>query len=97
MRTVALFSRLAYAGAVITGCIFTSGIANAQPNMPCSTARVIVPFAAGGESDIITRIFTDAANKAYVDRGFDKAYEGTAIALAISQPVLSNGQIFGIV
>ncbi len=43
---------------------------------------------------------TDAANKAYVDtsinRATNKAYEGTAVALAISQPVLSNGQTFAI-
>ena len=44
-----------------------------------------------------TPIFgTDAANKAYVDRGLNKAYEGTAIALAISQPVFGPGQNFAI-
>lgn len=37
---------------------------------------------------------TDAANKAYVDKGVNKAYEGTAIALAISQPVFLPGQNF---
>jgi hypothetical protein len=37
---------------------------------------------------------TDAANKAYVDKGVNKAYEGTAIALAISQPVFLPGQTF---
>ena len=35
---------------------------------------------------------TDAANKAYVDKGVNKAYEGTAIALAISQPVFLPGR-----
>ena len=39
---------------------------------------------------------TDAANKAYVDKGVNKAYEGTAIALAISQPVFLPGQSFAI-
>ena len=39
---------------------------------------------------------TDAANKAYVDRGLRKAYEGTAIALAISQPVFAPGQTFAV-
>ncbi len=37
---------------------------------------------------------TDAANKAYVDKGLNKAYEGTALALAISQPVFLPGQTF---
>ncbi len=37
---------------------------------------------------------TDATNKAYVDKGLNKAYEGTAIALAISQPVFLPGQTF---
>jgi hypothetical protein len=39
---------------------------------------------------------TDATNKAYVDKGLNKAYEGTAIALAISQPVFLPGQTFAI-
>ena len=39
---------------------------------------------------------TDAANKAYVDKGVNKAFEGTAIALAISQPVFMPGQSFAI-
>ena len=47
--------------------------------------------------DVGTPIFaTDAANKAYVDQGLNKAYQGTAIALAISQPVLGTGQNFAI-
>jgi trimeric autotransporter adhesin len=39
---------------------------------------------------------TDAANKAYVDKGVNKAYEGTALALAISQPVFLPGQSFAL-
>jgi hypothetical protein len=39
---------------------------------------------------------TDAANKAYVDKSTNKAYEGTAVALAISQPVFLPGQNFAI-
>jgi hypothetical protein len=37
---------------------------------------------------------TDATNKAYVDRAVNKGYEGTALALAISQPVFMPGQSF---
>jgi hypothetical protein len=45
--------------------------------------------------DVATPIVgTDATNKAYVDKGLNKAYEGTAIALAISQPVFLPGQTF---
>ncbi len=39
---------------------------------------------------------TDAANKAYVDKGLNKAYEGTALALAISQPMFLPGQSFAL-
>jgi trimeric autotransporter adhesin len=47
--------------------------------------------------DVATPILgTDAANKAYVDKGVNKAYEGTALALAISQPVFLPGQTFAI-
>jgi len=51
--------------------------------------------------DVATPIVgTDAANKAYVDtsinRATNKAYEGTAVALAIEQPIFQNGQTFAI-
>jgi hypothetical protein len=39
---------------------------------------------------------TDAANKQYVDRGLNKAYQGTAIALALSQPIFAPGQNWAI-
>lgn len=46
---------------------------------------------------------TDAANKAYVDSGLnaanrriDKAYQGTAIALALSQPIFAPGQSWAV-
>lgn len=46
---------------------------------------------------VATPIFgTDAANKAYVDRGLNKAYQGTAIALALSQPIFAPGQTWAI-
>ncbi|MGA7323577.1 MAG: hypothetical protein WBX25_03615 [Rhodomicrobium sp.] len=47
--------------------------------------------------DVATPIVgTDAANKAYVDKGVNKAFEGTALALAISQPMFMPGQSFAI-
>jgi hypothetical protein len=47
--------------------------------------------------DVGTPIFgTDAANKAYVDKGMNRAFEGTAVALAISQPVFLPGQNFAV-
>ncbi len=36
----------------------------AAPDLPCSTARLIVPWNAGGGTDVIFRIVADAANKA---------------------------------
>ncbi len=41
-------------------------------------------------------IGTDAANKRYVDRGLNKAYDGTAIALALSQPIFAPGQTWAV-
>ena len=38
----------------------------------------------------------DATNKAYVDKGLNKAYEGTAIALSLSQPIFTGNQTFAI-
>ncbi len=35
----------------------------AEADIPCSTARLIVPWSAGGDTDVIFRIIADAANK----------------------------------
>ena len=32
-------------------------------DMPCSTAKLIVPWGAGGDTDIIFRLVVDEANK----------------------------------
>jgi tripartite-type tricarboxylate transporter receptor subunit TctC len=64
MRSPRLSLHLALAGVLTAGVALAAPFASAQEvKMPCSTARVIVPWPAGGESDIITRVFTDAANK----------------------------------
>ncbi len=43
------------------------GEATAAPKMSCRTAKVIVPWNPGGETDIVGRIFVDAANRAGAD------------------------------
>lgn len=40
-----------------------AGIARAEPEIPCSTARMVVPYGAGGGSDIQARILVDAYNR----------------------------------
>lgn len=39
------------------------GAAVAQPEIPCSTARLVVPYGAGGGSDLQARVIADAYNK----------------------------------
>jgi hypothetical protein len=39
---------------------------------------------------------TDATNKGYVDAGLAKAYEGTAIAVAMAQPIFHGNQSFAL-
>ncbi|MFV0514683.1 MAG: Bug family tripartite tricarboxylate transporter substrate binding protein [Jhaorihella sp.] len=46
--------------AVVAG---NPGLAQAQADIPCQTARVVVPFGAGGGSDVHARILVDAANR----------------------------------
>jgi putative tricarboxylic transport membrane protein len=40
-----------------------AAVAANAADIPCNTARVIVPWGAGGESDILMRIVSDAANR----------------------------------
>jgi len=44
-----------------------AGAASAAPDIPCSTARLVVPYGAGGGSDIHARIIADAYNRLDVD------------------------------
>ena len=75
-----------------TGLLVSNSVGTAQ-----FTANSSGYISAEGNrvQDVATPIAgTDATNKAYVDKGLNKAYEGTAIALAISQPVFLPGQTF---
>ena len=42
----------------------TAGSALAAVKIPCRTAKVIVPWKPGGETDVVARIFVNAVNKA---------------------------------
>ena len=86
----------------VTGQSYLNGGATISNNLTVSGpgnggSPTTIDMGGNRVQDVGTPIFgTDAANKAYVDRGLNKAYEGTAIALAISQPVLATGQSFAI-
>lgn len=61
-------------GPVMITCLFRRGLAGAillflaapamAADLPCSTAKLIVPWPAGGDTDIIFRIIVDSANRA---------------------------------
>jgi len=52
----------AVAAAVLAIPALTAATANAV-EIPCNTARLIVPWGAGGETDIVFRMVTEAANR----------------------------------
>ena len=86
----------------VTGQSYLNGGATISNNLTVSGpgnggAPTAIDMGGNRVQDVGTPIFgTDAANKAYVDRGLNKAYEGTAIALAISQPIIGPNQTFAI-
>jgi tripartite-type tricarboxylate transporter receptor subunit TctC len=49
------------AAATLTAAVISSGAAAAD--IPCGTAKLIVPWGAGGGTDVIFRIIVDSANK----------------------------------
>lgn len=51
------------AGAAAAGAVL-AGPAAAAVDLPCSTAKLIVPWNPGGDTDIVMRAVTDAANRA---------------------------------
>ncbi len=80
--------------ATIGGQAFLTGGATVSNNLTVAPGTD-VSMGNNAVHDVGTPVFaTDATNKAYVDKGLNKAYEGTAIALAISQPVFLPGQTF---
>ncbi|WP_417718535.1 Bug family tripartite tricarboxylate transporter substrate binding protein [Salipiger sp.] len=48
------------ATAVVTA---SGGMAQAAPEIPCSTARLVVPYGAGGGSDLQARVIADSYNR----------------------------------
>ena len=52
----------------ILGAAVAAFVVAASPalaiELPCSTAKLIVPWGPGGGTDVVFRIITDAANKA---------------------------------
>ena len=75
-----------------TGVLVTNAAGTQQ--FAANSSGYIMPAAMRIQDVAAPIAGTDAANKAYVDKGVNKAYEGTAIALAISQPVFLPGQSF---
>ncbi len=53
--------------ALAAAAIAFSPMAAAAAKIPCSTAKLIVPWKAGGGTDIIFRVITEAINKAGAD------------------------------
>ncbi len=80
-----------------TGVLVTNGTGTTGTREFVANSTGYISTGGNAIHDVATPILgTDAANKAYVDKGVNKAYEGTAIALAISQPVFLPGQSFAI-
>jgi tripartite-type tricarboxylate transporter receptor subunit TctC len=49
--------------AMALGAVMSPVAASAEPGFPCSTARLIVPWKAGGATDVIYRIMANAVNE----------------------------------
>ena len=65
MEIIMFFKTITKTALLGTVFVLTS-IASAisAPNIPCSTAKLIVPWGAGGGTDVIFRQFVDNINKA---------------------------------
>lgn len=59
MIRISTFAGLA--GTVITALLSSAAVA--APDIPCSTVRLIVPYGAGGGSDLQARVIADAYNR----------------------------------
>lgn len=56
---------LAMAASVAAACVLSvPGIGHAQTAPNCGTAQLVVPWGAGGDTDIVFRAYVDAVNKA---------------------------------
>ncbi len=61
-------SRISVTAFVVAIVAITLGAMPAiAAGLPCSTAKLIVPWGAGGGTDVIFRIIAEAANKAGAD------------------------------
>jgi hypothetical protein len=89
--------------ATVSGQSFLNGGATISNNLTVSS-NTNVDFGGNRLQNVAAPVApTDAANKAYVDQGnstlnrrVDKAFEGTAMALSLEQPIMLPGQSFAI-
>jgi tripartite-type tricarboxylate transporter receptor subunit TctC len=63
MRKTLISSVLAAGALAVALSVTPFGTASAAPNIPCKTAKLIVPWGAGGGTDVLFRIFAETANK----------------------------------
>ncbi|MBL4906614.1 MAG: hypothetical protein JKX94_04105, partial [Sneathiella sp.] len=59
-----LFRKAGIAALTAIAVASMSSTVQAAPDIPCGTAKLIVPWGAGGGTDVIFRIIVEAANKA---------------------------------
>ncbi len=64
MHKILTHSVLAATGIAVVMALVPAGPASAAPKFSCRTAKVIVPWKPGGETDIVARIFVNAVNEA---------------------------------
>jgi tripartite-type tricarboxylate transporter receptor subunit TctC len=63
MKKGIIFSLVAGAALAVSATTFTASPASAAPSFSCNTAKLIVPWGAGGGTDVVYRIIAESINQ----------------------------------
>ena len=82
--------RTALALAMVAASALALGTAAQAQEFPDRTITLVVPFAAGGSTDVVSRII---GQKMSEDLGQETSWKTSPVPVAISAPTVSHGQI----
>ncbi len=94
-----MWSRRAFAALAFAACAASSATAQTAADFPASPVKILVPFAAGGPTDVVARILADLLSARWGGKSVvveNRPGAGTIVATAATAKATPDGYTIGI-